>query len=396
MNKEVGVSPTQMEFIDSPDEYTLYCGGLGSGKTHAGALWAAMMICKYPGVTGLITANSYSQLKKATLAKLFEILEDLGLEYVYKSQDGILLVGETVIYCMSMEKYDLFRGIEVGWAWSDEIAFSREIAFNVMVGRIRDNSGPCQWKGTTTPNGYNWLYKKFVSSPLSSSKVVYSKTAQNLANLKQSYVTDLREQYDTKLAQQELDGQFVNLTSGKVYYNFDRKRHVQNVSDNNHIMFVGLDFNVNPLCGVFCYFEGEKIYVSGELYLTNSNTFAAAKEILARYPQRQMNIIPDETGNRRRSSSNATDHEILRRANLHVMKFKNPSVKDRYNNLNRLFEQGRIIIDPSCKYLIEDLEQLVYDNKDEMLSHSSDAFGYAAWHLFPLKKPRRPVTVTYR
>lgn len=393
---EILLSKSQIEFMGAPEEYTLFCGGLGSGKTHGGAVWAIHMALTYPGTKGLITANSYSQLRKATLAKLFELLTEYGIEFKYKSQEGIIQIGESIIYAISMEKYDLLRGIEIGWCWSDECAFYKAEAFNVLIGRIRDTKGPCQWKGTTTPNGFNWLYETFVEKPFKSSKIIRSRTADNLANLKGSYVDDLKSQYDTRLAKQELDGQFVNLNSGKVYYNFDRAINCKKVDDTHAAIFIGLDFNVHPLCGVIGYIHGNTIVISQEIYLENSNTFDAAKEIVSRFPHRYVRIVCDETGNRRKTSSNTTDHEIMRRANLEVMPFKNPHVKDRYNNLNRLFEQKRIIIDPSCKMLIKDLEQLVYDNKDEMLSHISDALGYLAWYAFPLKKPKRESKITYR
>lgn len=393
---DVILSKTQMGFLEAPEEYTLFAGGLGSGKTHAGAIWAIYMALNYPGTVGLITANSYSQLRKATLAKLFELLTEFGIKFRYSKNDGTMFIGDSKIYTISMENYDLLRGIEVGWCWSDECAFYKEEAFNVLIGRIRDPEGPCQWKGTSTPNGFNWLYEAFVEKPFASCKVIRSKTADNIANLKSSYVDDLQSQYDSRLAKQELDGEFINLNSGKVYYNFDRNVNCKKVSDQNAAIFIGLDFNVNPLCGVIGYIHGGSLVISREIYLENSNTFAAAKYIQGSFPHQYVRIVADETGNRRRSSSANTDHEILRRANLDVLPFKNPPVKDRYNNLNRLFEQGKIIIDPSCKMLIKDLEQLVYDNKDEMLSHISDALGYLAWYAFPLKKPKRSGKVTYR
>lgn len=394
----IDLSPAQLNFMSSKKEYTLFCGGLGSGKTHAGALWAIYMAITYPHVKGLITANSYSQLKKATLSKVFELLDEMGIEFEYKMQEGVILVGpdKSVIYALSMEKYDLLRGIEFGWGWGDECAFYKEEAYQVMIGRIRDPRGPCQWKGTTTPNGFNWLYERFVVKPPTSSAVVYSKTTDNLMNIKSGYVADLREQYDSKLAQQELDGQFVNLTSGKVYYKFDRNVHVKPVNDNKHYLFVGLDFNVNPLCGVYANVVDDKLYIFGELYQEDSNTFKASKELLQTFPERLVNIVCDETGNRRKTSSPNTDHEILRRAGLNVLNFKNPAIKDRDNNVNRLFEQNRIVIDPSCKVLIRNLEQLVYDNQDDMLGHITDALAYVAWHIFPLRKPKKPVQVKYR
>ena len=395
MNKELAISPTQMEFVTSEEDYTLFCGGLGSGKTFAGAVWAVHNVLEYPDTIGIITANSYSQLKKATLPKFFEILDMCGIPYVYKSQDGVIEVNGTKVYAISMEKYDLLRGIEVGWAWSDECGFYKEEAFNVLIGRIRDNKSSCQWKGTTTPNGFNWLYTVFVESPLPNSKVVYSKTTDNLGNLPDSYVRSLTAQYDSKLAEQELDGRFVNLSSGKVYYSFERKRNLKEANERHQRIYCGLDFNVHPLCGVFGYEAEGKIFISGELYQEDSNTFKATKEILRRYPYGPISVVADDSGNKRKTNSETTDHEILRRGNLHVVKFRNPLIKDRYNNINRLLEHGLLFIDPKCKKLIQDLEKMTYDNTDPMLSHMSDALGYLCWHLNPLRKPKRPASVTY-
>ena len=264
MNKELEISPTQMDFVTSDADYTLFCGGLGSGKTFAGAVWAAHNVIQWPDTIGLITANSYSQLKKATLPKFFEILDLFGIPYVYKSQDGVIEVNGTLVYAISMEKYDLLRGIEVGWAWSDECLFNKEEAFDVLIGRIRDKTGPCQWKGTSTPNGYNWGYTRFVERPLPISKIVYCKTIDNLANLPDSYVNSLYAQYDTRLAKQELEGQFVNLSSGKVYYTFDRQKQLKKTDESNKFIYCGLDFNVHPLCGVFGYEAEGKIFISNE------------------------------------------------------------------------------------------------------------------------------------
>jgi phage terminase large subunit-like protein len=111
---ELLLSPTQAEFVDSKHENTLFSGGLGSGKTFGGAVWAALMPLYYPGANGLITANSYSQLRKATLSTYFEVLDLLGMPFVYKQQDSTIIVNDTKVFAMSMEKYDLLRGIEVG------------------------------------------------------------------------------------------------------------------------------------------------------------------------------------------------------------------------------------------------------------------------------------------
>ena len=393
----VELSDSQYDFMYSEESRVLFCGGVGSGKTFTGALWAVMMSQKYPNCRGLITANTHSQLQKATLAEMFSICDTLGIKYRYLVNQNRVFIGKAEILCYTMEKPENLAGPTVGWAWLDEAAFYKPMAFDKASARVRDTKGPCQIKITTTPNGFNWLYEYFVEKPADYKKVVYSSTMDNSPNLPPEYVQQLRDQYDTKMSIQELDGQFINLNSGQVYYGFDRNKHVKQINlMDKDLLMVGLDFNVHPLCGVFVARRGEMIYIVDELYLENSNTFEAAKEILRRYPNRYMQVIADETGNRRRTSSNQTDHEIIRRAGLELPKFRNPMVKDRYNNINRLFDKGYIKIHPRCTRLIKDLEQLTYDNDDDMLSHISDALGYVSWKINPLVKPKRRARISYK
>jgi len=390
VESNIQLSDSQYEFIFAKEPHVLFCGGVGSGKTFSGALWAIMMAQQYPDCRGLITANTHSQLQKATLAELFGLCDTLKIPYRHLLNQNKIFIGNSEILCYTMKKPENLAGPTVGWWWPDEASFYSQLAFDKGAARVRDKKGPCQIRFTTTPNGFNWLYEYFIEKPADYKKVIYSATSDNAANLPDTYVTQLEQQYDSKMAAQELSGQFINLNSGQVYYAFDRKKHVKNIElTDRDMLFVGLDFNVHPLCGVFVAKRGEMLYIVDELYLENSNTFAAAKEIIRRYPARYVQIVADETGNRRRTSSNQTDHEILRRANLEVVKFTNPPVKDRYNNLNRLFDRGYIKIHPRCVNLIKDLEQLTYDNEDPMLSHISDATGYVAWKVNPLQKPRR-------
>ena len=74
----------------------------------------------------------------------------------------------------------------------------------------------------------------------------------------------------------------------------------------------------------------------------------------------------------------------------------NPYVNDRANNINRLFTDDRIIINPRCKKLINDLEKVSWLNgkidqkTDPLLSHVSDALGYLCWKLDKIESKYRP------
>lgn len=394
---DVLLSDSQCDFVESEKSQVLFCGGVGSGKTFSGAFWTVITSQKYPNVRGLITANTHSQLQKATLAELFSVCDMLGIKYRYLVNQNRVFIGKAELLCYTMEKPENLAGPTVGYWWGDEASFYRKLAFDKASARVRDTKGPCTIRLTTTPNGFNWLYDHFVQKPSSHKEVIYSNTLDNMDNLPQEYVNHLKETYDDRMAQQELDGQFVNMNSGQVYYAFDRRKHVKNIErKHGDRLMAGLDFNVHPLCGVYALVRGEMIYIVDEMFLEHSNTFDAAKEIIRKYPRRQIEIVADETGNRRKSSSQTTDHEILRRANLKLLKFSNPRVKDRYNNLNRLLDRGYIKIHPRCVKLIRDLETMTHDNDDPMISHISDALGYLCWKLSPLKKPQRRAGIYYR
>jgi len=138
-------------------------------------------------------------------------------------------------------------------------------------------------------------------------------------------------------------------------------------------------------------------YIFDEIYLENSDTYKMANELKLR--KYNGTLIPDSTGKARKTSGKS-DHEILKEAGFRIPHVTNPFVTDRVNNVNRLFTDNRIIINPRCKKLIADLEKVVWkDNKldqktNPMLTHISDAMGYAMWHLDPIGIKKTKATIS--
>ena len=76
------------------------------------------------------------------------------------------------------------------------------------------------------------------------------------------------------------------------------------------------------------------------------------------------------------------------------VKHINPIVVNRVNAMNKAL-QDNMIIDPSCKELINDLEKVTnkpnsreIDKSNKELSHMTDALGYAVEWEFPAVKPK--------
>ena len=104
----------------------------------------------------------------------------------------------------------------------------------------------------------------------------------------------------------------------------------------------------------------EFFYIFDEVFLENSDTYKLAAELKKRKYTGM--LVPDSTGKNRKTSGKS-DFEILKESGFRIPSVRNPFVTDRINNVNRLFADNRIIINPKCKKLIADLEKVVWKDK---------------------------------
>jgi len=211
----------------------------------------------------------------------------------------------------------------------------------------------------------------------------------NLINLDEDYLSML-ESLPDKERERFLHGDFADESDGQVYYSFLRDKHLKNLTKNIGTIFIGMDFNVNPMTAVVCQLIDGKLNVFDEIFLQNSDTYKMCHELKKRN-YTGATIIPDSTG-RNRKTSGMSDFQILEQAGFKIRSTHNPFVGDRINNVNRCFQQDLCLISPSCGKLIFDLEKVSWKNgdidkrTDPMLSHISDALGYALYSLLPFNK----------
>lgn len=221
----------------------------------------------------------------------------------------------------------------------------------------------------------------------------------NIENIDADYI-ELLEQLPEKERKRFLEGEFTDDSNTAIYYAFDREKNVKKIErDKKQYIWVGMDFNINPMTAVVCQSYNDKIYVLDEFFIMSSDTAEMGEEIIKKYG-RGLRVVPDSTGKRKQTSSSGwSDHEILRSLGFVVVSSNNPFRIDRYNTVNNLLEKERIIINPRCVKLIKDLEQVSYKegsslpetSKDSTLTHISDALGYLCWYHYPILKPSTEV-----
>jgi hypothetical protein len=221
----------------------------------------------------------------------------------------------------------------------------------------------------------------------------------NLANIDDDYLSVL-EAMPEKMKQRFRDGLFVDDYDGVVYYEFNRENHVKECAPfRNATTLIGMDFNVNPMSCVVSQVVNDKIHLIDEVFLENSDTPRMCAELIKK-GYAGATICPDSTGANRKTSGRS-DHAMLKEAGFIIEGTRNPLVFDRVNNVNYLFKAGRIVVDPKCKKLINDLEKVSWrgqdlDQKtDPLLTHISDALGYLCWaKMNAFRKEPPPIAIS--
>ena len=145
---------------------------------------------------------------------------------------------------------------------------------------------------------------------------------------------------------------------------------------------------------------GGVVQVVAEIVIRHATTKQACEEFLKRFPRHAAGVLiyGDASGNQQQTTG-ATDYDMIRehfaaqsstKVDYRVPK-ANPSVRERINLTNRQLKSaaGKIglLVDPQCKELIKDLEQvcfkedtnLIDKDRDRMRTHLSDALGYVLW-----------------
>lgn len=415
------LSESQKTFLLSTLPVVAFLSGLGSGKTWIGTLWAAITSINNKGSLGLIGANTPSQLHAVVVPSLKMHLESMGLPYFlgeappwpsrFESHSNVLsIAGGTQILLRSMFESGIdraCRGIEIDFAYLDEARDMEEVVLDVLIGRMRGKTGPRQIKITSTPNGKRgWLYKRMVANPRDDWQVVRGSTYDNEDNLPPGYIQNLVSTYGQQQLNQEVLGNWIEDQQGRAFV-FDRTRHLkQGIMDVRKPLLFSMDLNVAPLCGVIAQHDPatRSMHVFHEVIIRdNAQTRIACELVANRYANRFLEIwhMCDEAGAARSTRTLESDVQIMDGSMRKLFKrsrslngVSKPRVVDRYNSVNALLDPAagppRLTVDPSCRELITDLEEVSWDDygkidkSDPKRTHMGDSLGYLVHRLFPV------------
>jgi phage terminase large subunit-like protein len=210
---DLKLSATQRAFVDDPRPYVLLLGGVGSGKSHAGAVRALSRRFgrARPGL-GLVIAPTYKILRDASWRTALEVWEPLVRSATVNDMRIVLTTGDEVLFRSSDDPEHL-RGPNAAWAWIDEAGLCHPSTWPITIGRLRQHGVLGEAWLTTTPKGLNWVYEVFVERATEQTGVHRLATWAN-PFVEQAFTEALLSQYDGEWARQEIEAEFIADVAG--------------------------------------------------------------------------------------------------------------------------------------------------------------------------------------
>ena len=396
------LSKAQDTVAKDPTRFRVVVAGRRFGKTHL-AIRELAYHAKDPNKEVWYVAPTYKMARQIVWRKLKNKLSDLNwISKTNETELTIQLVNGSTIALKGADNYDSLRGVGLDFIVLDEFAdIAPDAWYETLRPTLSDKQGRALFIGTPKGIG-NWAYEIYQNSIDNDTWQSYSFTTIEGGNVPETEIEAAKRDLDERTFRQEYLATFETF-SGRIYYSFDRALNVVKYEGNTpDVVYVGMDFNIDPMSAVVATRIGDTLHIIDEVRLFSSNTQEMIDELKQRFPRSKFWVYPDPAGNQRKTSAGGmTDVTLLNNAGFVVKAPRvHTPVRDRINAVNsRLCSSTGIrhlIVDPKCKYTIEGLERQTYKegssqpDKDSGYDHMNDALGYMIDYLFPVRRDIDP------
>lgn len=399
--------------------YVFLIGGFGTGKSMTDVMLCLFLYSCYvhspTPITIGILGVTIKLLKQTVIADLERAFDAAGIPYRDNSQAGTLTVGQITFVYLAMQNPDDIYAFNFHAAICDEIDEVPADRVKKIVTAIQERCRamiPASINGkmparepfiffSTTAQGLGGTYmltEEFRKNGVPYS-VIRARTQDN-PYLAPGQLKLLRMLYTEDEARAFLDGEFVNLSVGRVYPEFDPQKHVYmsfplksgtvevDANGKKHYsgetIYVGQDFNAGYNAAVML------VERAGTIYAVNTEHWDyvgdAARKLREMYPTHRIIMIPDANGKEIMSGFveefDTYDIEIFWN-NI------NPSVTERITGVNKGFRFGQLKVFEKQDKLQMCLQTRDFDDTGKprkgkgpnALDHWGDAFEYGYWHI---------------
>src|SRR6478736_5039315 len=402
-------------------KFPAFVAGFGTGKSEV--MCNSALLDSLEGGSNSMVAMyepTYDLVRLILAPRMQEKLTDWGVRYKYNKAENIIYtstgqMGDFIL--RTLDNPARIVGYESFRAKIDELdTLKPQHAADAWVKIIaRNRQKPDTYKPIsnkplntvsvfTTPEGFRFVHDRWVVNRRPGYEMIQASTLSN-PFLPDDYVQALRDSYPGSLIEAYINGQFVNLTSGTVYYAYKRQQcRSRETIQPNEPLYIGQDFNVGKMASTVYVQRGKEWHAVAEL-VDLFDTPDVIRVITERWKNNGHRIIvyPDASGKNRKSNQASTsDIAMFQQAGFEVrVNASNPAVKDRILSVNTAFEKGLLLInDHACPNVSRTLEQQAYDDNGEpekngVIDHMADALGYPIAYEMPIMKPVLNIPISF-
>lgn len=419
----------QREFLEIPHGYSLdvavYQGGYGSGKTFSGSLLGILLALKFPGIRGLVGAQTYTLVRDTTLQTYFEHLENFnfveGVDYEWSaSLQKLTFKNGSEILFRHFDEPNKLKSLNLGFVEIEEMSDIPYDTFKMLLSRMRQRVKK-NWKGfrhrifghTNPEMQRGWVYKTFIENPAPNYRLISAPTTQNIY-LPEGFCDELKKIYDEHYYNIFVLAQNGEYNNGLVIKDFTDANVKEITYQPEMDLHISCDFNVDPMCWVFAHKTDDKVFYFDEIAMENTTTAKACDEFYRRYPAHKGRVIVngDASGDNRSCTSEYTNYVIIKKKLLQYgydveiqIKAFNPPIKNRIMAFNSKVRSADgevcLFVDKKCEKLLYNIYNLRYkegsskidvptyqqikQSKElKFLSHPMDAASYLVDYYWPI------------
>jgi hypothetical protein len=412
----------QREVYQCKARFRVLVAGRRFGKTHLALIELLLDAAKGPGRLGWYVGPNDRHARRIAWDRLKELTRPYWKTKPDETHRRIDLLWGSTIAVVGAFNPDSLRGVGLNFVVVDEAASTKDTLWSqVLRLALADRLGRALFIGT--PKGRNHFYRLYQHALTDPDWAAFHFTTAQGEVVTQAELASAARDLDPEVHRQEIDAEFTGIGQHLAYGAF-AKDNIQRVHfDGLYPLLWALDFNVDPMCMLLMQKIGEMVHVLEEIVIRpNANTYRACDKFLeradfyhAQVPHFQLpltvKLYGDATGSQQHTSAGSqTDWTIIKDfftnfrgkyAPQYFYATANPFVYDRVNCVNARIRNHagdvRLLIDPSCKELIRDLEEVTWaldatgartreiNKKDPARTHASDALGYFISQQFPMK-----------
>lgn len=368
----------QQQILKESKRFNVVCNGRRWGKTTLSTRL----------VKPSITSGSYIGYWSPTYKDTNEVWKELKhrLLPIIKSKNEqvkqIELITGGLIDFWSMDDPDSGRGRKYHRAIIDEFekAPKAHEAWQYTIRpTLADYVGDA-WM-LSTPKGINRpFYDLFYNREKYDNWMSWQMPTSTNPYIPKSEIEEAEKQLDPITFKQEFLAEFVT-TADKPYIYCFREDHIQKCElDTRNTVYLSFDFNVDPITAIAGNIGTNFIHICHEFRLSNSNTYELCAHIKNIIGNCHFLVTGDATGRSRtvQTKGNFNNyHIIMQELGLSSTQIKvpskNPPLTESRTLVNSIFARHPDVkIDPSCKYVIDDL-RFVQAKEDGSIDKAKDA-----------------------